>query len=452
MDWNKLMSKKRLCQDQLARDYPSRTDYQKDYDRIAFCSPFRRLQDKAQVFPLSENDYVRTRLTHSLEVSCVGRSLGSIVGEKIIKSYGMTHIDPFDFGVVTSAACLAHDIGNTPLGHSGEHAIREWFENSNIGKSIVNNLSDNQQKNDFLKYQGNAQGFRFLAKLQWPSSRGGLQLTSAVLGAFVKYPRPSTVKDDRLKDEYEEKFSFFYDDQNLFVEVAEDLGLVKRYTTECIWCRHPLAFLVEAADDICYHIIDIEDGHRLGQIEFDQAKSMLMKLIDEDYAKKKIAPMVHEKDIIECLRAMVIGCLVNEVSKKFIENLEALTEGSFNEELTKCIAFNDEFSEFKKIAKEKIYTARQIIEIEAAGYSVIEKLLEFFIKALQEQYEFKCCGGKMSSRSKTIIQLIPESFIGQNKIPSSDLYIRVLRMVDYIAGMTDSFAVSVYKKMMGILL
>jgi dGTPase len=451
MDWNKLMSKKRLGQRYAQEDSVVRTDFQKDYDRIAFSSAFRRLQDKAQVFPLSDNDYVRTRLTHSLEVSCVGRSLGTMIGEKVIKKYNLIDLKPEDFGVVTSTACLAHDIGNTPLGHSGEYAIREWFKNSEIGKKIIHRISDKQKQQDFLQYQGNAQGFRFLTKLQWPSSPGGLQLTYATLGALSKYPRKSWIDDIGLNSIYGGKFSFFYDDQSLFEEVAVELGLDIKGEQQ-IWCRHPLTYLVEAADDICYHIVDVEDGHRLGQISFEEAKELLLKLVDERRANKKLYNMRNEKDIVECLRAMAVGYLIGEVEKLYVDNLESITNGEYNYELTRQIPCSEVFLEFKKIAEKKIYTARRVVEIEAAGFSVVERLLDCFLGAIEDKYAQENEGKKMSRRSKTIIQLIPESFIGHDKTPDADAYKRSLKIVDYVSGMTDSFAVSVFKKISGILI
>ena len=448
MDWVKLMSKQRLRQAPYDKESKTRSEFQKDYDRIAFSSPFRRLQDKAQVFPLSNNDYVRTRLTHSLEASCVGRSLGSIAGECIIEKYNLSGIDINDFSTVVSTACLAHDIGNTPLGHSGEYAIREWFKKSSIGNKIISEIKNEQQRNDLLNYEGNAHGFRYLTKLEWPSQVGGLQLTYAVLGAFVKYPCPSFVADPKEKI-YKNKFSFFYDEQDLFFELASGLGLkiIKEGKT---WCRHPLAFLVEAADDICYHIVDVEDGHRLGQISYEEAKGLLLGLLDEKKICEAMDRMNNDKDKIEYLRAIAINVLVKEVGNFFCENIEEFTSGDFEGEITKKMESSSKFYEFKKLAQEKVYTARQVVEVEVAGFTVIEKLLDSFVYAVEEKYKYG--EENLSPRAKSILYLIPESFIGEDKVPEQDPYCRVLKIVDYVSGMTDSFAVSVFKKLSGILL
>lgn len=450
MDWNKLMSKQRLCQERYGEEHRNRSEFQKDYDRIVFSSPFRRLQDKAQVFPLSNCDYVRTRLTHSLEASCVGRSLGSIAGECIINKYKLTDINVNDFSMVTSTACLAHDIGNTPLGHSGEFAIREWFKSSRLGSSIIKSIKNKQQKNDLLNYEGNAHGFRYLTNLEWPSQLGGLQLTYAVLGAFVKYPCPSYIEGGG-KHFYKNKFSFFYEEEGNFSKVASGLGL-NVIKDEKVWCRHPLAFLVEAADDICYHIIDVEDGHRLGQISYGEARELLLGLLDKDRVCKVIDRMDNDKNRIEYLRAVAINFLIKEVGRFFCENIDSFTCGEFQGEITKKIPCRGEFLEFKRLAQEKVYTARQVVEIEVAGFTVVEKLLDYFVSAVEEKYKYEYKNKKLSSRAKSILHLIPESFIGKKKIPESDQYCRVLKIVDYVSGMTDSFAVSVFKKLSGILL
>ena len=257
--WEKLLSNERLGAGR-APGSAERTAFQQDYDRIVFTSAFRRMKDKTQVFPLSKSDYVRTRLTHSLEASCVGRSLGAVVGREIIARHGLKDVESGDFGAIVAAACLAHDIGNPPFGHAGEDAIREWFRSSGI---LQRHGFSAAQKADFERYEGNAQGFRIVSRLQSPANPGGLQLTSAVLAAFTKYPRPSQL-DVELEGKSGNKFGFFQQDADNFARVAAATGLVERIPGRA-WRRHPLAFLVEVADDTCYLIVDLEDAARLGK-------------------------------------------------------------------------------------------------------------------------------------------------------------------------------------------
>jgi dGTPase len=281
MDWKKLLSRKRLGKSQVEND-PNRNPFQRDFDRIIFSSAFRRLQDKTQVHPLSESDYIRTRLTHSLETSCVGRSLGEIVGTEVIIKNKLKGVHPSEFGSIVASACLAHDIGNPPLGHSGEDAIRTWFKYSAVGKKLMKQLSKLEQQ-DFLDFEGNAQGFRVLSRLQSPDNTGGMQLTCATLAAYTKYPHESLVKGkpSDLKRKSAKKFGFFQHDKELFTEVAEQVGLISIPKNTAWWCRHPLAFLVEAADDITYSVIDFEDGYGLKYISYDEVKDVLTNFLDK---------------------------------------------------------------------------------------------------------------------------------------------------------------------------
>ena len=284
MEWNKLLPNIRLGQKEESEkdDAQMRSAWQRDYDRIAFSSAFRRLQDKTQVFPLSESDYPRTRLTHSIETSIVGRSLGMKVGHYIVETYGLEKqgISPFDIGSIVASACLAHDIGNPPFGHSGEAAIRDWFRGP--GLEWLNELTETQ-KLDFLNFEGNAQGFGIITRTQKPNYNGGMQLTYATLGAYSKYPREAFNKDQNEKDQNElegissDKHGFLQMDKETFLNVANILEL-KPKINESAWFRHPLAFLVEAADDICYQIIDLEDASLLKRITLDDVKKYLKPL------------------------------------------------------------------------------------------------------------------------------------------------------------------------------
>lgn len=321
MEWSKLLSPTRLGRKD-AKQKDVRSEFQIDYDRIVYSSAFRRLQDKTQVFPLSESDYVRTRLTHSIEVSCVGRSLGTLVGQFVIEQAGLKDIQAQEFGNIVAAACLAHDIGNPPFGHSGEEAIRVWFKGS--GKKYLKGLS-REEKEDFLNFEGNAQGFRVLTRLQNAINRGGMQLTYAVLGAYNKYPRraylPKFAKSENVS---EKKFGFVRSDEKSFKEIAEGLGLNKKQGGA--WSRHPLAFLMEAADDICYRIIDLEDGHRVGRVSFEETEKLLKPMAfstKKESREGSYALIDDEKGKVEYLRARAISRLIFEAVLAFKERLIA---------------------------------------------------------------------------------------------------------------------------------
>ena len=297
MDWNRLLSRIRPGLSRPHPDSEARTDFQRDFDRIVFSSAFRRLQDKTQVFPLSQSDYVRTRLTHSLEVSSVGRSLGTMVGDRVIRRHDLKGVYPQDFGAVVAAACLAHDIGNPPFGHAGEDAIRLWFAASATGQAVLETLSE-PQRQDFLRFEGNAQGFRIITRLQSPDNRGGMQLTCALLGAFTKYPRAAWLSVPSPLGVAFRKFGFYQDDRDLFAEVAGHLGLDE--VAPGAWRRHPLAWLVEAADDICYRIIDVEDAFRLQQLRFEDVRDLLLPLTGSaEQAERKMAHLTRPRERIE---------------------------------------------------------------------------------------------------------------------------------------------------------
>ncbi len=439
--WLRLLSNRRLGDIRAGEPGQIRTDFQIDHDRIVFSSAFRRLQDKTQVFPLADSDYVRTRLTHSIEVSCIGRSLGTQVGEAIIARYGIDGIQPADFGAIVAAACLAHDIGNPPFGHSGEDAIRNWFEHESLGRNLLEPLSD-QQRDDFLRFEGNAQGFRILTRLQSPDNPG-LRLTHAVLAAFTKYPRRSRL-DSQPAGISGKKHGFFAAEEAFFAEVAETTGLRER-RRGAAWYRHPLAFLVEAADDISYHVIDFEDGFRQGCIDYGTAVSHLSALIDRDVTER-LKGIAEEKRRIEYLRAAGIGSLVNATAKAFLDNEEAILSGEFDRELVGEIPQADALESIKGFAVSHIYTARPVVEIEAAGFEVLGGLLEVFAGAANEVATRE----KPSSRARKLLELVPEQFLGEGGRPAANPYERLLGVTDFIAGMTDTYAVATFKKVRGI--
>jgi len=437
--WEKLLSSERLGAGK-APGTAERTAFQQDYDRIVFTSAFRRMKDKTQVFPLSKSDYVRTRLTHSLEVSCVGRSLGAVVGREIIARHGLQHVESGDFGAIVAAACLAHDIGNPPFGHAGEDAIREWFRHSGL---LERHDFTPAQKADFERYEGNAQGFRIVSRLQSPANPGGLQLSSAVLATFTKYPRPSHL-DTELDGKSGKKFGFFQQDVDAFQQVARATGLVERIPGSA-WRRHPLAFLVEVADDTCYLIVDLEDASRLGFVHYKDAECLLADLAGNTVNGGRLDRLHDPKERLEYLRAKAIGCLLESAAAVFLENEDAILSGKFDDELLENSPIAHPLQAILKLAKDTIYTARPALEIETAGFEVLGALLGLFTNAV----EAKAGHARFTTRERMLLKLLPTQFLGHGGEPDADPYIRLLQVADFVAGMTDSYAVDMYRKLKG---
>jgi len=448
MNWLQLLSRKRLfvtpSEDRAIR----RTDFQRDFDRIIFSSALRRMQDKTQVFPLSKIDYIRTRLTHSLESSSVGRSLGTLVGEQIIQRHQLKNYQASDFGDICAAACLSHDIGNPPFGHSGEDSIRHWASYTEIGQKRMACLSVAEQA-DFLKFEGNAQGFRVLTRLQNPDNKGGLQLTCATLATFTKYPREAYLGDMDFEGVSAKKQGFTLQEKDFFEMVAKEVGLIRRDKQKAIWHRHPLAFLVEAADDICYHVIDIEDGFRLGCLSLADAENLFLNCLkNAEQHSKKLKYFQGDQEKIEFLRAKVINETIGYSIQCFLDNEQTLLKGQFIKPLIEELPNHKALHELIKIAKQKVYTAPSVLEIDAVGFRIISALLDQFIIALDDLAQK---GNKARELSKILCQMLPRQFVGKNILePEQDAYLRLLKLTDFISGMTDSYAVNLYKKLTGI--
>lgn len=446
MDWNLLLSPRRLGK---AAPDPStglRTDFQRDFDRIVYSSAFRRLQDKTQVFPLAQSDYVRTRLTHSLEAASVGRSLGMLVGEAVIARHGLKDLAPADLGAILGAACLAHDIGNPPFGHLGEAAIQEWFQKSPAGWEAVERVPLARRR-DFLEFEGNAQGFRLLTRLQSPDNPGGMQLTCATLGAFTKYPRTSGAELAGYQGASVKKYGFFAAELDHFADVAAETGLVPR--ADGAWARHPLAFLMEAADDICYTIVDLEDGFRVGLLAYDEVAGPLTDALGgKDKVAGRLAGIRNPKERIEYLRARAINEVVRQAADCFLDHEAGLLDGSFDRPLVDQIAVAKAVQDMKKLGRERVYVAPQVLEIEAAGFRVLGGLLELFVGAVEEVAEKGKKGASVSS--STLLRLLPPQFLGEDGEPEADPYARLIQLTDFVSGMTDSYAVALYKKLTGI--
>lgn len=436
MNWKQLLSRKRFGMSD-SHGTPTRTPFHKDHDRVVFSSSFRRLERKTQVHPLRENDHIHSRLTHSLEVSCVGRSLGALVGE-MLESSLPSEISPADLGAIVQAACLAHDIGNPPFGHTGEDAIRNWFRDG-ANQSFLEGLSPTQIK-DFQTFEGNAQGLRILTQLEYHRFDGGMRLTYATLGAFLKYPWHSDYQDPNKG----EKFGVYQSEQDFFHNIANELGLIQQ--GENRFCRHPLVYLMEASDDICYAIIDLEDGVEMNLLEYKEVEQLLLELIgddvpqdyfettDEDPARRRLA----------ILRGKAIEIMVNSVAQTFVENEQRLLQGQLNSDLitltdakvAKCI------QTAKSIARNKIFREPKKALIEIGAYATLGSLLASFLSAVDEVL----AGQAVSYKSQRMLELI-----GRHAPKKDwDKYRAYLRVVDYIAGMTDDYAVELAQAIRGL--
>lgn len=446
MEWTKLICRKRLgLLDAPCDEAGPRSPFQRDYDRILFSSAFRRLQDKTQVFPLAKSDYVRTRLTHSLEVSSVGRSLGVMAGDVIVKNQPKLRergITAVDFGTIVATACLAHDIGNPPFGHAGESAIQDWFSKRGTGRRYLEDRGlGSQAAADFQRFEGNAQGFRVLTRLQFSSQDGGMQLTGAVLGAYTKYPRASVADEAGTTGISGKKFGFVKQDQLNFEQIASELGLIRKGGGPA-WHRHPLAFLVEAADDICYRIMDVEDGFRSGHLAFSEIEPLFSAVLG-DGSQPRLAGMSSDKQRVEYLRAKAINEAIHQAVEVFLRNEKAMLSGEYDSELLADIPLAAEFEAFKKLARNRVYNVRPVIEIEACGFTVIGGLLEAFLDAADD---YASNGREMSARSRTIIALMPEGCCQ----PGMGYEERLYAVTDAVSGMTDSYALTMYQRLYGI--
>ncbi len=444
MNWEQLLSLKRQGDSgkRLRKEQDeTRLGFEVDYDRIIFSAAFRSLQDKTQVIPLSKTDFVHTRLTHSLEVSVVGRSLGRLVGKKIIEKY--PHLQSIhgyqfnDFGAIVAAACLAHDIGNPPFGHSGEKAIGEYFSIGK-GQQFKEQLTPKQWQ-DLIDFEGNANGFSVLTANR-PGVLGALRLTYAVLGAYMKYPKESLPKKP-TNNIADKKYGFFQIDKNFFQEVAAELGLIANKTNDDIgFERHPLAYLVEAADDICYTIIDFEDGMNLGLVSEDFALEYLIKLVKDAIDTKKYNTLKTKEDRISYLRALAIGSLINDAVKIFIENEELILAGKFPFSLMDKSKYKAQMDDIIKLSVEKIYQSREVIEKEISGYQIINTLLDKFITAFNNKHN-NCA----TNYDNLLIKILPEKY----NLEKENLYERLLHICHFISMLTDGNALIYYQNVQG---
>ncbi|EAZ96580.1 deoxyguanosinetriphosphate triphosphohydrolase [Flavobacteria bacterium BAL38] len=440
MQWEQLLSLKRQgdTSKRLRKEQDdTRLGFEVDYDRIIFSAAFRSLQDKTQVIPLSKTDFVHNRLTHSLEVSVVGRSLGRLVGKQIIANY--PHLQEVhgyqanDFGAIVAAAALSHDIGNPPFGHSGEKAIGEYFKTGN-GLQYKDQLTEKEWQ-DLIDFEGNANGFSVLAASR-EGIEGGLRISYATLGAFMKYPKESLPKKPTSKI-CDKKYGFFQSDKSFFNEVAAELGLISNKSGNDIgFERHPLAYLVEAADDICYTIIDFEDGINLGLIQEEFALEYLIKLVKNGIDTKKYNELITKEDRISYLRALAIGSLINDAVAVFMKNEKAILAGEFPFALMDKSQYKAQMNDIIQISVKNVYQSKEVIQKEVMGYKIINNLLDGFCTAYNKKVN-----GTASNYDELLLKLLPERFQFQKE----NLYDRLLHICHFVSLLTDGKALELYK-------
>lgn len=440
MEWKELISNKRFGQEHKhAERHDDRSEFKRDYDRLIFSSAFRRLQNKTQVFPLPGSIFVHNRLTHSLEVASVGMSLGNDVSTRLVKKHPELKDSLFEeIGTIVSAACLAHDLGNPPFGHSGEKAIQTFFSE---GKGIVVKKKVSEAFwNDITHFEGNANAFRILTHRFNGRRTGGFVMTYSMLASIVKYPFSSSLAGSHGK------FGFFTSEKDDYQKIAEELGIICKAQEDgaLAYARHPLVYLVEAADDICYEIMDIEDSHKLKILSYAETERLLLAFFDEDN-QKKILNRIHNEELTDenekvvYMRACVIGKLENECVATFIEHEEEILNGTFEGSLINHIAERQckAYQECEKVSYAKIYHSKPVLDIELSGYKIMQTLLEVFIGAAVNPDRFY---------SQQLVRRVSSQY----DINNPNIEERIMAVIDYISGMTDVYALDIYQKINGI--
>lgn len=441
MVWEKLLSAKRWGNEDrfMGNQKESRSEFQRDYDRIIFSSPFRRLQNKTQVFPLPGSVFVHNRLTHSLEVASVGRSLGTIFYNKIKDlDSGIDDSCPLlcEIGNIIASACLAHDLGNPAFGHSGEAAISSYFT-SGAGQIYQSQVTAAQWE-DLIHFEGNANALRILTHPFTGKGTGGFALTYATLAAIAKYPCASLAGHNK-KNIYTKKYGFFQSEESGFEKIALEMDLIKVQESPLVYKRHPLVYLVEAADDICYNIIDLEDAHRLKILSYKEVEALLLPLCRDERMEGRLAEIDDDDAKITLMRAKSISTLIGLCSAVFFKEQQRILEGNFNQSLMDAIEepFLSVMKEIENISVKKIYNYSSVVQIEVAGYQVMGGLLEEFIPAyLQNESKYH----------KKLVALIPRQFLTEK----TDAYSKIQSILDFVSGMTDIYAVELFRKIKGI--
>ncbi|MDR2232628.1 MAG: dNTP triphosphohydrolase [Tannerella sp.] len=435
MTWPQLLSGKRLGIEAFHERKHERTNFQRDYDRLIFSSPFRRLQNKTQVFPLPGSIFVHNRLTHSLEVSCVGRSLGTNISSLLMQKYPAQEACFSEIGSIVSAACLAHDMGNPPFGHSGERAISAYFTEGN-GKRLETNVRDEGGRwEDFTCFEGNANAIRLLTHQFIGRRKGGFALTYSTLASIVKYPYPSTLTKKG-------KFGFFQTEEETYLRIANELGINQFDPQVARYARYPLVYLVEAADDICYQIMDIEDAHKLRLLTSEESIHLLLQYFEGERLNNILntMKMVHDvNEQIAYLRSCVIGLLVDECTQIFMEHEDTILNGLYDAPLIAGISdkARDAYKMCSDVAYKKIYISNVVLDIELAGYHIFSALLDSLIEAVTNPTQ---------AYSKLLLNRIPEQY----DIHAPTTYGKIQCILDYISGMTDIYALDLYRKITGM--
>ena len=440
MEWSQLISNKRFGQEHKhAERHDDRSEFKRDYDRLIFSSAFRRLQNKTQVFPLPGSIFVHNRLTHSLEVASVGMSLGNDISHRIIQKRPELKDTLFEeIGTIVSAACLAHDLGNPPFGHSGEKAIQTFFSEG-AGLSIKSAVSA-QFWDDLIHFEGNANAFRILTHRFKGRRKGGFVMTYSMLAAIVKYPFASSHAGSHGK------FGFFTSEAEAYQRIADELGIIRKSAPgePLRYARHPLVYMVEAADDICYEIMDIEDSHKLKILSFDETERLLLGFFDKDtqqHIRQRIVDeeLTDENEKVVYMRACVIGKLEHECVAAFLAHEDEILTGSFEGCLIDHISERERnaYKECQKVSFNKIYQSKPVLDIELSGYKIMATLMEVFIDAAVNPTRFY---------SQQLIRRVSSQY----DITNASLEERLMAVLDYISGMTDVYALDVYQKINGI--
>ena len=439
MNWKQLISAKRWGYEERVpyEQFDARSEFQRDYDRLIFSSPFRRLQNKTQVFPLPGAVFVHNRLTHSLEVASVGRSLGRIFYNSYKKQHPNVDVDiPLlqEIDTIIATACLAHDLGNPAFGHSGESAISAYFTGK--GLEYKSKLTEDQWA-DLISFEGNANALRILTNNFNGKDKSGFALTYSSLAAIIKYPC-SAIKGGDKKRLHRKKYGFFQSDKKAFLKIVNELDILKE--EEDVYKRHPLVFLVEAADDICYNIIDLEDAHRLAILSYEEVEELLLPLCQDSKLKARLAQLNDEESRISLMRAKAISTLIVATSKVFFDEQEAILAGNFTKSLIDALDsdLHDAMLKIQDISYKKIYNASSVVEIEVAGYKVMEGILEEFVPAYLAE--------KPNNLHKKLKALMPIQFHSG----SDDVYERIRDVLDFVSSMTDLYALQLYRKIKGI--
>ena len=440
MNWLQLISNKRLGQENRHADrHDDRSEFKRDCDRLIYSAPFRRLQNKTQVFPLPGSIFVHNRLTHSLEVSSLGKSLGDDVAHRLVQRHPELQGTLFEeIGTIVQAAGLAHDLGNPPFGHSGEKAIQAFFTEGE-GMALKPMLST-RFWDDITHFEGNANAFRLLTHRFHGRREGGFVMTYATLASIVKYPFASSVAGTHGK------FGFFSSEEDTYREIADELGIIclSEPNQPLRFARHPLVYLMEAADDICYEIMDIEDAHKLKLLTYEETESLLLGFFDEE-SQSRIRQRVIEEGVTDenekvvYMRACAVGCLEHECVQAFVDNEAAILAGTFEGSLIGAISPvpRDAYKRCTKVSKAKIYQSTPVLDVELSGYHIMETLMHDLIGAAVHPEKY---------HSKQLIH----RFSSQYDIYSDDLETRIMAVIDYISGMTDIYALDIYQKINGI--